>query len=69
MRGHARGRRWPDLGEFISVVLLAIIGLWGLWFGLQSLTSLWWPINGAYLAAGLTVAAVSAAVARAILTR
>jgi len=69
MRGYARRGRWPDIGEVASIVVLAIIGVWGVWFGLQSLMTLWWPLNAAYLAAGLVVAFVSAAVGRAILTR
>jgi hypothetical protein len=58
-----------DIGELVSLVLLAVIGIWGVWFGIQSLLTLWWPINAAYLAAGLVVAIVSAAVARALLIR
>jgi hypothetical protein len=58
-----------DLGELTSLVLLAVIALWGVWFGVQSLLTLWWPVNVAYLLAGLAVAGVSAAVARALLTR
>jgi len=69
VRGYARRGRWPDLGELASVVILAVIAVWGVWFGFQSVTTLWWPLNVAYLAAGLFVAGVSVAVARAILTR
>jgi hypothetical protein len=58
-----------DIGEVTSLVLLGVIGLWGLWFGVQSLLTLWWPLNLAYLLAGALVALVSAAVARALLTR
>ena len=62
-------RRWPAGGEVIGIALLAVIGLWGLWFALQSLLTLWWPINAAYVIAGALVAGVSAAVAKAILNR
>ena len=58
-----------DAGELVSLILLAIIALWGLWFGVQSMLTLWWPINAAYLLAGLFVAGISAAVARALLIR
>jgi hypothetical protein len=58
-----------DLGEVLSLVLLGVIGIWGAWFGVQSLLTLWWPLNVAYLLAGLVVALISAAVARALLTR
>lgn len=63
------GRGIPDAGELVGILLLAVIGLWGAWFGVQSLVTLWWPINVAYFAAGETVALVSAAVARALLNR
>jgi hypothetical protein len=59
----------PDPGEAISLLLLAVIGLWGAWFGVQSVLTLWWPINAAYFAAGCGVALISAIVARALLTR
>ena len=65
----ARRNGWPDLGEAVSLLFLAAIGIWGVWFGVQSVTTLWWPLNVAYLVAGLLVAAVSAAVGRAILIR
>ena len=58
-----------DFGELLSVGLLVVITIWGLWFGVQSALTLWWPINALYLAAGLTVAVISAAVARALLNR
>jgi hypothetical protein len=58
-----------DVGEIASLVLLGVIGVWGIWFGIQSLLTLWWPLNVAYLLAGALVAFVSAAVARAMLTR
>lgn len=45
------------------------MGLWGVWFGVQSFITLWWPLNLAYLAAGGLVAGVSAAVAWAMLNR
>lgn len=68
MRGYSgRGSGWPDAAEWASVALLAVIGLWGAWFGVQSLLSLWWPINMAYFIAGAVVATVSALVARALL--
>ena len=69
MRGYARRGRWPDIGELASIVMLAVIGVWGVWFGIQSLMTLWWPLNVAYCLAGVVVALVSAAVARALLTR
>jgi len=69
MRGYARRGRWPDIGELASIIVLALIGIWGVWFGVQSLMTLWWPLNAAYLAAGLVVAFISAAVGRALLTR
>jgi hypothetical protein len=62
-------KRLPDVGEAIGLVLLALIGLWGVWFGVQSLITLWWPINVAYLLAGALVAGISAAVGRAMLNR
>ena len=68
MRRRRRGSSF-DFGELTSLVLLAVIGIWGIWFGVQSLLTLWWPINIAYLVAGLLVALISAAVARALLTR
>jgi len=69
MRGYAGRGRWPDVGEVASIIVLAVMGIWGVWFGVQSLMTLWWPLNVGYLAAGLVVALVSAAVGRAILTR
>ena len=69
MRGYAGRGRWPDFGELASLLVLAIISIWGVWFAVQSLLTLWWPLNVAYLVAGLAVAAVSAAVARAVLSR
>jgi hypothetical protein len=69
VRGYARRGRMPDLGELASVLVLAIIAIWGVWFAVQSLMTLWWPLNVAYLVAGLMVAGVSAAVARAVLSR
>ena len=38
-------------------------------FGVQSLLTLWWPINALYLLAGVIVCAIAAGVARAILIR
>jgi len=69
MRGYVRRGRWPDWGELASLVVLAVIGVWGVWFGVQSVLTLWWPLNVVYLLAGLTVAGVSAAVGRAIVSR
>jgi hypothetical protein len=69
VRGAARRGWLPDPGELISLLVLAVIGVWGVWFAVQSVMTLWWPLNMAYLAAGLVVAAVSAAVGRAILIR
>jgi len=67
--GYGGRRRWPDAGELIGIALLGVIGLWGAWFGVQSLITLWWPINLGYFLAGGIVAAVSAGVARALLNR
>ncbi|MBV9169541.1 MAG: hypothetical protein JOZ81_05595 [Chloroflexi bacterium] len=69
-RGYS-GRRGSglDLAELISVLLLGVIGLWGAWFGVQSLITLWFPVNVAYLLAGLVVAGVSVLVGRALLRR
>jgi hypothetical protein len=36
-----------------STVMIAI---WGGWFGVQSLMTLWWPLNAAYLVAELVLA-------------
>ena len=58
-----------DLGELTSLILLAVIAIWGIWFGVQSVLTLWWPINLAYLLAGLLVAIICAFVARALLAR
>jgi hypothetical protein len=69
MRGYGGRRRLPDVGEIVGMVLLAVMGLWGVWFAVQSLITLWWPINVAYFAAGALVAGISAAVARAMLNR
>ncbi len=69
MRGYGGRRRLPDAGELVGIVLLLVMGVWGAWFGVQSLITLWWPINIAYFAAGALVAAISAAVARAMLNR
>ncbi len=57
------------MGELVGIALLGVIGLWGAWFGVQSLITLWWPINVGYFAAGSIVAVVSAGVARALLNR
>jgi hypothetical protein len=60
--------RLPDAGELVSIVLLGIIAIWGVWFGLQSLLALWWPLNVGYGLAGALVASLSCALAWAILT-
>ena len=49
--------------------LLVVIALWGVWFGVQSFLTLWWPINLAFGLAGVVVAGIAAAVARAMLSR
>jgi hypothetical protein len=69
MRGYGGRKRLPDAGELIGIILLAVMALWGLWFGLQSFLTLWWPINVLYAFAGAGVAVISAAVARALLNR
>jgi hypothetical protein len=69
MGRYARRGGSPDFGELLSLVVLAVIGAWGVWFGVQSVTSLWWPLNVLYLLAGALVAAVSAAVGWALLSR
>jgi hypothetical protein len=69
MRGYVRRGSRLDPGEVISLVVLAVIGVWGVWFGVQSVLSLWWPLNALYLLAGLIVAGISTAVGRAILAR
>ena len=69
MRGYGGRKRLPDVGELIGIVLLAVMALWGIWFGLQSLLALFWPINVLYALAGAIVAVISAAVARAMLSR
>ena len=68
-RGYGGRGGLPDLGETVSVVLLLIIAVWGVWFGIQSLVTLWWPINLGYLLAGGVVAGISLGVARALLNR
>jgi hypothetical protein len=60
--------RLPDAGELVGIILLGIIGIWGICFGLQSLLALWWPLNVGYGLAGALVASVSCAVAWAIIT-
>jgi hypothetical protein len=69
-RGYGgRNRRLPDAGELIGIILLVIMAVWGVWFAWQSWLGLWWPLNVAYMAAGLVVALISLAVARALLNR
>jgi divalent metal cation (Fe/Co/Zn/Cd) transporter len=67
--GSYGGRRRPSPSELISVILLAIIGLWGVWFGIQALIALWWPLNVVYAVAGAIVATISALVALALFNR
>jgi hypothetical protein len=62
-------RRLPDLGELLGIVMLAVMGAWGVWFGWQSMVGLWWPLNVAYAAAGGAVALIAAGVAWALLNR
>jgi hypothetical protein len=69
MGGYGGRGRLPDGGELIGIVLLAIMAVWGLWFGLQSFLTLWWPLNVMYALAGAIVAFISGAVARALLNR
>jgi hypothetical protein len=59
----------PDFGEVVSLFFLAVIGAWGVWFAVQSMLTLWWPLNALYLAAGVVVFLIAAAVGRAILIR
>jgi hypothetical protein len=53
----------------LGIVMLALIGVWGVWFGWQSMLGLWWPLNAAYAAAGVAVALISGGVAWALLNR
>jgi hypothetical protein len=53
----------------IGIIMLGIIGLWGVWFGVQSVITLWWPLNVAYGLAGAIVAIISTAVGWALLRR
>jgi hypothetical protein len=69
MPGYGGRRGLPDAGELIGIVVLAVIGVWGAWFGVQAVITLWWPINAVYALAGAVVAFISAAVARALLNR
>ena len=66
---NARRRRLPDLGELLGLILLGVIGLWGVWFGIQSLVTLWWPLNLAYGTAGAVVGCISFGVGYALLDR
>ena len=67
--GNPNRLRLPDLGELIGIVMLVIIGAWGVWFGWQSANSLWWPLNLAYTLAGAAVALISVGVTVAMLNR
>jgi hypothetical protein len=69
VRGYGGRKRLPDVGELIGIVMLAVIGLWGAWFGVQAWLTLFWPINVIYALAGAMVACISAVVARALLSR
>ena len=69
MRGYGGRKRLPDAGELLGIVILAVIGLWGMWFGAQAFLTLFWPLNVVYALAGAVVACISAAVARALLNR
>jgi hypothetical protein len=69
MRGYGGRNRMPDVGEVAGIVLLGVFAVWGVWFGVQSFLTLWWPINVAYALAGAAVAAICVAVARALLNR
>ena len=69
MSGYGGRRRLPDGGELVGIVVLLVMGMWGAWFGVQSLMTLWWPNNVSYFVAGALVAAISAAAARAMLNR
>ena len=69
-RGYGgRNRRLPDAGELVGLIVLAIMALWGGWFAWQSWLGLWWPLNILYAAAGVLVAVICVAVARALLNR
>jgi len=68
-RRYGGRRRVPDAGELIGVVVLAVIGVWGAWFGVQAWLTLFWPINVIYALAGAVVVLISTAVARALLSR
>jgi hypothetical protein len=57
------------VGELIGIVLLAVMALWGVWFGVQSFLTLWWPINLVYMLAGALVAVIATVVAGALLNR
>lgn len=67
--GNPRRLRVPDAGELLGIVILAIMGAWGVWFAWQSAMGLWWPLNLAYAAAGVAVALICLAVAAALLNR
>jgi hypothetical protein len=69
MRGYGGRNRMPDVGEVAGIVVLGVFALWGVWFGVQSFLTLWWPINVAYALAGGAVAVICVAVARALLNR
>jgi hypothetical protein len=58
-----------DLGEVTSLLLLAAIAIWGVWFAVQAAMSLWFPLNALYGLAGVGVAVVCVLVGRALLSR
>jgi hypothetical protein len=68
-RGYGGRNRLPDAGEMAGIVVLGVFALWGVWFGVQSFLTLWWPINVGYALAGGAVAVICVAVARALLNR
>ena len=67
--GNRSRLRLPDAGELLGIVILAVMGAWGVWFAWQSAISLWFPLNVGYAAAGAIVALICAAVGRAMLNR
>ena len=65
-RSYGGRGRFPSAGQLLSIALLAVIALWGVWFGVQSVIALWWPLNLAYGVAGLSVALLSVSIAWAL---